>query len=415
MALLGVPAERWARRHRARAAGDARDARGLRDDVQGAAPGARRGQRDLRRAPGRRRHRGPARLAAGRAPGSRRCRASSSLDELLGDPDRWRLLDNTFKPYPCGIVSHPGDRGRRAAGAPARRTRAIERVELRCHPLVPELTGNPQPADGLQARFSTIHGVAAGLLDGEVDAGAVRRRARPRAGHHGAARADDARCPTRTARATPPSCASPPAGRSWSSASSTPAGRWREPLGWEDLRDEGRPARLRAASARAAPTALERAVRGLARRTLARRPCSDAAAPVASTPPSAGEAERGAARGGRPGDRGAGRVRGRGRAAGGGAGSRGGVVRPPPPRPSARRCPPGRPASRRRDAGRRLPAARCGEGAPVVAAAARRRRPSPPDTEAGRGGRGRGGDRAAAGRRARPGHRAVAAARAPPR
>ena len=89
------------------------------------------------------------------------------VEELLGEPDRWRLLDNTFKPYPCGIVSHPAIEAaeRLASRLPEA---PIERVELRCHPLVPELTGNPQPADGLQARFSTIHGVAAGLLDGEV-------------------------------------------------------------------------------------------------------------------------------------------------------------------------------------------------------------------------------------------------------
>ena len=89
------------------------------------------------------------------------------VDELTGAPGRWRLLDNTFKPYPCGIVSHPAiEAGERLAarlpGSP------IESVELRCHPLVPELTGNPQPRDGLQARFSTIHGVCAALLDGEV-------------------------------------------------------------------------------------------------------------------------------------------------------------------------------------------------------------------------------------------------------
>jgi 2-methylcitrate dehydratase PrpD len=90
-----------------------------------------------------------------------------SLDELLGDRGRWRLLENTFKPYPCGIVSHPAIEAAEAL-APRVRGAAIERVEIRCHPLVPELTGNPQPADGLQARFSTIHAVAAGLLDGTV-------------------------------------------------------------------------------------------------------------------------------------------------------------------------------------------------------------------------------------------------------
>ena len=134
---------------------------------------ARRGTRRARRPTGSsprawRRRAWPGRAARCRTGrGWTRCRASFAVDELVGAPDRWRLLDNTFKPYPCGIVSHPaieaGERlARRLRDAP------VESVELRCHPLVPELTGNPQPRDGLQARFSTIHGVAAALLDGDV-------------------------------------------------------------------------------------------------------------------------------------------------------------------------------------------------------------------------------------------------------
>ncbi|MCT2582045.1 MmgE/PrpD family protein [Actinophytocola gossypii] len=87
---------------------------------------------------------------------------------VLGDfGTRWHLLDNTYKPYPCGIVSHP------AIDAavelhPELAGRRVTAAELRCHPLVPELTGNPDPVNGLQARFSTVHGVATGLLDGQV-------------------------------------------------------------------------------------------------------------------------------------------------------------------------------------------------------------------------------------------------------
>ena len=81
---------------------------------------------------------------------------------------RWELLSNTYKPYPCGIVSHPAIEAaetlhRVVAG------HGVERAELRCHPLVVELTGNPEPTNGLEARFSTVHGVACGLLDGTVD------------------------------------------------------------------------------------------------------------------------------------------------------------------------------------------------------------------------------------------------------
>ncbi|MBJ7610028.1 MAG: MmgE/PrpD family protein [Candidatus Dormibacteraeota bacterium] len=81
--------------------------------------------------------------------------------------EHWEVLANTYKPYPCGIVCHPAIDAARAL-----HTRAdpadVEEVVVRCHPLVVELTGNPDPHDGLEARFSTIHGVAIGLLDGRA-------------------------------------------------------------------------------------------------------------------------------------------------------------------------------------------------------------------------------------------------------
>ena len=56
----------------------------------------------------------------------------------------------------------------------------VERIELRVHPLVLELTGKKEPADGLQAKFSVYHGCAAGLVFGragepEFDDEVVRR------------------------------------------------------------------------------------------------------------------------------------------------------------------------------------------------------------------------------------------------
>src|SRR6185437_6585519 len=44
----------------------------------------------------------------------------------------------------------------------------ITAVTLRCNPLVPELMGREQPADGLESRFSARHGVAVGLLYGRA-------------------------------------------------------------------------------------------------------------------------------------------------------------------------------------------------------------------------------------------------------
>jgi 2-methylcitrate dehydratase PrpD len=80
---------------------------------------------------------------------------------------RWELADNTYKPYPCGIVAHPS-----IDAALALRERVapddVAEVRAHCHPLVPELMGNRDPADGLEARFSAVHGIAAALCDGRV-------------------------------------------------------------------------------------------------------------------------------------------------------------------------------------------------------------------------------------------------------
>jgi 2-methylcitrate dehydratase PrpD len=93
------------------------------------------------------------------------------------DPDRlrqdyedgWELLKNTYKPYPCGIVIHPViDAAIGLHDEEAPDIAAIEFVRIRCHPLVVELTGNPDPADGLEARFSAIHGAAVGLAEGRA-------------------------------------------------------------------------------------------------------------------------------------------------------------------------------------------------------------------------------------------------------
>jgi 2-methylcitrate dehydratase PrpD len=96
---------------------------------------------------------------------------STKVDFTLmnGEPgERWELLFNTYKPYPCGIVAHPAIDGGLALSMKIDDVDSIETLTLRCHPLVPELMGNPQPNDGLQARFSAIHGVAAALCDRQV-------------------------------------------------------------------------------------------------------------------------------------------------------------------------------------------------------------------------------------------------------
>lgn len=78
------------------------------------------------------------------------------------------LAKNTYKPYPCGIVAHPSIDAAVALAERAGANAPVEEVTARVHPLVPELMGNLTPADGLQARFSAVHGIAMGLRDARV-------------------------------------------------------------------------------------------------------------------------------------------------------------------------------------------------------------------------------------------------------
>jgi 2-methylcitrate dehydratase PrpD len=81
--------------------------------------------------------------------------------------DRLVLLDNTYKPFPCGIVAHPAIEAavnlhdRFGDGVDD-----IDEVRVACNPLVPELMGRTVASTGLEARFCAIHGVAVGLLFG---------------------------------------------------------------------------------------------------------------------------------------------------------------------------------------------------------------------------------------------------------
>ena len=89
-------------------------------------------------------------------------------DELVDDlGERWELLADAYKPYPCAIVCHPVIDAARSLATlvePAN----IESVVVQCNPLAIRLAGNPEPRDGLEARLSIAHGVAVALLDGEV-------------------------------------------------------------------------------------------------------------------------------------------------------------------------------------------------------------------------------------------------------
>ena len=85
--------------------------------------------------------------------------------EGLGE--RYEILGNTYKPFACGLVIHPAIDGclqlRASLGL---RAADIERVNLRVHPLVIELTGKTEPRTDLEGKFSVFHSAAVALLDG---------------------------------------------------------------------------------------------------------------------------------------------------------------------------------------------------------------------------------------------------------
>lgn len=82
---------------------------------------------------------------------------------------RFELALNTYKPFPCGIEIHPAIDGakqlRRQHNLTAER---IERIELKVHPLVLELTGKKSPQSGLEGKFSVYHAVAAAIVRGSA-------------------------------------------------------------------------------------------------------------------------------------------------------------------------------------------------------------------------------------------------------
>ena len=84
-----------------------------------------------------------------------------------GIGERWEMLDNAYKPYPCGVVLFPvidACLELRARHAPA--PEAIDRVVVRGHPLMRERTDRPNVETGRDAKVSLQHSVAAAFLFG---------------------------------------------------------------------------------------------------------------------------------------------------------------------------------------------------------------------------------------------------------
>jgi 2-methylcitrate dehydratase PrpD len=90
----------------------------------------------------------------------------AEITEGLGK--RWEVGLNSYKPFACGIVIHPVIDGCCQIHRELHPSvHHIERVELRTHPLVLELTGKRDPRTGLEGKFSVYHAAAYALLRGD--------------------------------------------------------------------------------------------------------------------------------------------------------------------------------------------------------------------------------------------------------
>lgn len=81
---------------------------------------------------------------------------------------RFEISFNSYKPFACGVVIHPCIDACAQLRARGVRAEDVERIEMKVHSLVLELTGRKEPADGLQSKFSVYHGCAVGLIFGRA-------------------------------------------------------------------------------------------------------------------------------------------------------------------------------------------------------------------------------------------------------
>ncbi|MDS0256792.1 MmgE/PrpD family protein [Thermoplasmatales archaeon AK] len=92
----------------------------------------------------------------------------SDLEKLTQNLGKeWEILRNFLKPYPCGVVLHPGI----DAAIELRnkiKIQEVERIDVFVNPVVPVLTGIMEPKNGLESKFSVPHAIAAALLFGPL-------------------------------------------------------------------------------------------------------------------------------------------------------------------------------------------------------------------------------------------------------
>lgn len=96
-----------------------------------------------------------------------------NFDEITSElGQRYEILVNTYKPYPCGVVLHPAIEGCiRLIKEHEFSPEEIAEVSLKVHFLVLEVTGKRHPKVGVDGKFSIYHCVAVAFIDQRVSEG----------------------------------------------------------------------------------------------------------------------------------------------------------------------------------------------------------------------------------------------------
>jgi 2-methylcitrate dehydratase PrpD len=94
--------------------------------------------------------------------------AAHNYDDItkrLGES--FEISKNTYKPFACGVVMHPTIDGCiQLRNENKLSADEIDRVELRVHPLVMQLTSKKSPQTGLEGKFSIYHAASVALVEG---------------------------------------------------------------------------------------------------------------------------------------------------------------------------------------------------------------------------------------------------------
>ena len=95
----------------------------------------------------------------------------SEITSELGQ--RFEISFNTYKPFACGIVIHPSIDACAQLRKQGVKPEQLERIELKVHSLVLELTGKKEPADGQRVRVFVEHAIgslAKPMTDAQLEA-----------------------------------------------------------------------------------------------------------------------------------------------------------------------------------------------------------------------------------------------------